>query len=100
MKNLVPMAIIIYGLFAAMNPTFAQTWTQTSAPIIKWGPVTATADGSKLAALSQSGAVGAIWVSTNAGVNWTSNNVPGVPVSGRLRSAAWSATGDKLAAVA
>ena len=87
------------GLFTAVCPILAQTWTQTSATNTRWAQVAASADGSKLAAIDAKW-LDVIWVSTNAGTTWTSNNVPGVPVSGRLESVAWSACGDKLTAVA
>jgi hypothetical protein len=77
---------------------FAQTWTPSSAPTTVCYSVAISADGSKQAAIDGSSQT-AIWVSTNAGINWTSNNVPGVPPDG-LKSVAMSASGDKLAAVA
>ena len=101
MKTLLSTIIIYCGLFAAISSALAQTWTQnTNAPNMAWLSIAASADGSKLAALPFGGATGVIWVSTNAGINWTSNNVPGVPDAGALASVAWSATGDKLAVVA
>jgi hypothetical protein len=100
MKAMKSLLLVVAMLMVA-DLAFAQTWTQnTNVPNIAWASIAASADGSKLAALSLGGAVDAMWVSTNGGINWTSNNVPGVPDSGALASAAWSAGGDKLAAVA
>jgi len=100
MKTLLPAAFFFCGLFNAVNCASAQTWMPTSATNMRWGTIAASADGSKLAALSENGAAGAIWISTNGGINWTSNNIPGVPDTGRVDSVAMSASGNKLAAVA
>lgn len=94
--------LLIYAaVLSGWNSTFAQTWTPTGAPTNIWGPIAMSADGSKLATLYYgSGAVNVIWVSTNGGISWASNSIPGVSNVGRLLSACWSASGDKLAAVA
>ncbi len=101
MKNLLTAVIIICGSSAAVNPVFAQTWTLlTNAPNSGYSPFATSADGSKQATIDGSSQA-AILVSTNARINWTSNNVPGVPVPAYgLKSVAMSASGDKLAAVA
>jgi hypothetical protein len=101
LKNLLTAAIILCGLSAAVNSVFAQTWTLlTNAPDSGIRPFAISADGSKQATIDGR-SPNAIWVSTNAGINWTSNNVPGVPVPAYgLESVAMSASGDKLAAVA
>src|SRR3974377_566296 len=52
--------------------TFAQTWTQTSAPSLDWLSLACSADGSRLLA----GVYSALCTSTNGGADWTTNNVP------------------------
>ena len=91
--------MILCGLSAAVNSVSAQTWTPTSAPTNGWYSISASADGSKLAALNTRDVIGTIWVSTNSGITWTSNNIPGVTEEGLVRFA-MSANGDKMAAVA
>ncbi len=44
------LLVVFYGWMAAVNPVFAQTWTQTSAPSNNWVSVAASADGTKLVA--------------------------------------------------
>lgn len=79
------------GLFTVVNPIFAQTWTQTSAPITNWNSVASSADGSKLAAAVKGGP---IYTSTNSGATWTQTSVPNTNWS----SVASSADGTKLVA--
>src|ERR1700710_2188131 len=93
MKTLLSALIILYGLSAAVNSAFAQTWTQTSAPNVSWGGVASSADGSKLIA-ADSSLSGGIYMSTNSGENWMSNAVPTVG----WNSVASSANGSLLAA--
>jgi photosystem II stability/assembly factor-like uncharacterized protein len=127
------------GLFAAVKPATAQTWTQTSAPSNNnWVAVASSADGSKLIAAgmpciycisTNSGSTwitntqpqkgssygswisiassadgtklvgisfNTIWASTNSGITWFSNSVPGVSA---FISVTLSADGTKLVAV-
>ncbi len=60
------------SLLVTASLTFAQTWTQTSAPSLDWLSLACSADGSHLLAGGRS----ALCTSTNAGVDWTTNNVP------------------------
>jgi hypothetical protein len=53
MKIIKPMLLAVAawgGLFTMADPTFAQTWTQTSAPANYWSCVASSADGTKLVA--------------------------------------------------
>lgn len=74
------------------NSEFAQTWTQTSAPVTNWTGIASSADGTKLVAVADRGG---IWVSTNSGATWTQTSAP---QSGWFRVAS-SADGARLAAV-
>jgi hypothetical protein len=56
-------------LFLLNDPASAQTWTVTTAPSANWVSVASSADGNKLSALIQGGE--AVYISTNAGANWT-----------------------------
>jgi len=67
-------------------------WTNSSAPGAYWQAIAASADGTKLAALENSG--GYIWVSTNSGLTWTNTSAP----SGYWLSIASSADGTRLVA--
>jgi hypothetical protein len=80
-----------------MRPVYASTnfgisWAQTSAPTNNWFSVASSADGSRLTAAIDGGA---IYTSADSGSTWTSNNVP----SNHWSSVASSADGGKLAAV-
>jgi len=66
--------IALSGCFALNS--FAQTWTQTSAPLINWGGIAMSADGMKIVAVAGSGAAGTIYTSTNSGATWISNDAP------------------------
>lgn len=77
------------GLFTAVNPACAQTWTLTSAPISS--PIACSADGSKLVAISGEGS---IYTSTNSGASWISTSAPLTNWTG----VACAADGAKLAA--
>jgi len=68
------MLIIIYGLFGAANPAFAQTWTLvTNLPYANWNSVAISPDGTKLLALNPS--ITKNYISTNSGVTWFTNNL-------------------------
>ena len=72
-KNLLLTVAISTGWFIAVNLTFAQTWTRTSAPSNNWEAVASSADGSKLIAAGMS------WIyciSTNSGSTWITNTQP------------------------
>jgi hypothetical protein len=71
---------------------FAQTWTQTSAPIRAWTSVASSADGIKLIAVAGSTP---IYTSTNSGGTWASNSTPSLA----WNSVASSADGTKLITV-
>jgi hypothetical protein len=88
------LLIVFCGLFASINPAFAQSWTQAYAAVNGFDSVASSADGTRLVAVSSGGS---IYFSTNSGVNWTSNSVSGVYFA---ISVASSANGAKLAALA
>src|SRR5882724_4052790 len=98
MKILLPMAIIICGLFAAVKSTFAQTWTQsTNAPSTYWTSMASSADGRKLIAL---GGSWSYYISTNSGTMWVSNSEPQRGSDhGSWSSVVSSADGTKLVGV-
>src|SRR5260370_18774824 len=57
--NLFLFGAALGGLFNAVKPAFAQSWTLTTAPITNWHDVASSADGSKLEAVVNGG----VWVS-------------------------------------
>ncbi len=81
---------VLCSLFVATSLTFAQTWTQSSAPSLDWLSLACSADGSHLLA----GGNSALCTSTNGGADWTTNNVP----VHTWRCVACSADGSQLAA--
>lgn len=64
------------GLLPVLDPVFAQTWTQTSAPDLNWHAVASSADGTRLVAVVGGGFPGPIFVSTNSGDTWTPTSAP------------------------
>jgi hypothetical protein len=78
-------------LLLVAGPAFAESWTQTTAPIGYWTCVASSADGTRLVAASR----GPIHLSPDAGATWTLSGPASV-----LLSVASSATGNTLAAVA
>jgi hypothetical protein len=90
MKAVTFLLLTVLGGFA-VPPSFAQTWTPTSAPVENWLSVASSADGTRLVAAFQTGG---IYTSTNSGATWQPNNV-----SNPTR-AALSADGMKLALAA
>lgn len=90
-KKFVLLAI---GLFAVVQFSSAQTWTQTSAPSNFWNCVASSVDGSKLVATY--GGDGLIYISTNSGVDWMQTSAP----TDSWTSVASSADGTKLVAAA
>jgi photosystem II stability/assembly factor-like uncharacterized protein len=91
MKTFLPAVMILCVLSAALNPAFAQTWTQQTNAPGGIQVIALSADGSKLVA----GAYGGIYSSTNTFTTWITNNLPfkqgGLPLK-----IASSADGNKL----
>lgn len=84
------------SLCALVHAAFAQTWTQTSAPITNWQAVASSANGTKLvAAAGDRSFSGPIYTSTNSGATWTQTSAPITNWS----SVASSSDGNRLAAV-
>jgi hypothetical protein len=83
---------VLSALLTADNPVFAQTWTKTSAPSNRWWSVATSADGTKLAAVTDL----SIYTSTNSGATWMSNSAPSL----YWQSVASSADGSKVVAAA
>jgi hypothetical protein len=77
------------GIFSSTNS--GSTWTLTSAPNVGWASITASSDGTRLAAVP---AHGGIYTSTNSGVTWIQTSAP----SEGWTSIASSSDGTKLAA--
>jgi hypothetical protein len=83
----------------ATSTNYGSTWTTNTEPQFNqlefgsywgsWSGIGSSADGDKLAAI-----VGTVvWISTDSGNTWVSNNVPGAD---SLSALAWSADGNKL----
>lgn len=73
----IPLLIALSG-FITLN-SFAQTWTDTSAPIADWTSIASSADGTKLIAISDRSRIYnydgtmtpvGIYISTNSGATW------------------------------
>jgi hypothetical protein len=80
--------------------TYTYTWSPVASSKI-WQSITSSSDGTKLAAVVQSGL---IYTSTNSGVTWTERTNAGGGVTGESLSKSWrsitsSSDGTKLAAV-
>lgn len=88
MRPLFLTAAMFCGLFITVDSMRAQTWTQTSATGFQWNSVASSADGSKLIAAGN-----AMYLSTNSGATWFSNNLP-IPSYVSI-----SADGSKLASL-
>lgn len=89
------------GLFIAGNLSFAQNWTQTSAPIpnLIWPSLASSADGNHIVAAANTPTSpynGPTYNSADSGATWTSNAFS----SKRWESIASSADGIKLVATA
>jgi hypothetical protein len=96
-NRLFALPAALAGLFTWVNPAFAQTWTQTSAPVTNWTSIACSADGSKVVATAVGGFpgnVGPIYLSTNSGVTWAQATAP----IANWDSVASSADGTKLVA--
>ena len=98
MKPNSPLAITaLAGLTLLAGSAFAQTWTQTSAPITNWTSIACSADGTKVVATAIGGFpgdIGPVYMSTNSGATWTQTSAPIT----NWQSVASSADGTKLAA--
>ncbi len=97
MKALLAAATVLYGAFITGNSVFAQTWTQTSAPLDSWWAVASSADGSKLVAVTVpffAPTQGTIYLSTNSGISWVNSTL-----TKQWLSVASSADGIRLAVV-
>ncbi len=95
-KSLVVFLALV-GLFAAIvaGSAFAQTWRQANVPTNNlWTGIASSADGTKLFAVAAND--NAVYISTNSGAGWISNNVPNN--TGAWSAVASSADGTKLAA--
>ncbi len=95
MKILLPTLVAVCGLLLIIDPAFAQTWTQTIALSNAWISIASSADGVRLAAVSQ-GYHGQISISTNSGATWAQTSAP---TNYGWNSVASSADGSKLTAV-
>ena len=93
MKTLIPMLVVVCGLIDAIEPVFAQTWTQTSATNSGWESIASSADGSRLVAVG----VGGVYTSTNSGTTWIQSTNPTGPAA-QLIFTTLSADGNKIAA--
>ena len=95
--------LLITGLLAAITPIPAQTWTQTGLPNSQWRCFASSADGTTLVAEPGYSYQNAIFVSTNGGLAWKTNNAPTFIMPGfgpfpiSFISIASSADGTKLA---
>ncbi len=100
MKTLLSALAIFCGLFTTVNPVFAQTWTQSSAPITTWNSVASSADGTKLFAINYILPeppflpASPMYVSTNSGATWNPTELP----SYYFNYVACSADGEKVTA--
>ena len=64
---------LLAAVFLHNATAFAQTWTQTSAPITNWWSIASSADGTKLIAATAWGEACEIYISTNSGRAWVLN---------------------------
>ena len=94
-----PKVVLLAALggFFALTSTFAQTWTQTSAPTKAWTCVASSADGNKLTAAVGYTHKGPIYISTNSGITWMTTSAPS---NNDWNSIASSADGSKIVAEA
>ncbi len=80
----VKILLLAVSILVVADFAFAQTWTQTSAPLAAWRCIASSSDGTKLVAVTArggqppaSGASPGIYLSTDSGTSWTySTNVP------------------------
>ncbi|MCL4732065.1 MAG: hypothetical protein KJ044_16730 [Planctomycetes bacterium] len=91
MKTEFQWAVGCVVLLAGGERTAAQSWVSTTAPVLSWNWVAASADGLRLIAAAPTGP---IHISTNSGLNWTATSSP----SNGWSSVTSSADGEFLAA--
>jgi len=89
----------VYGGAIYVSADSGATWTATGAPVADWISIASSADGTRLVAAQGAGLFipgpgvgGPVYTSTDAGLTWTSNNVP------NAFAVAISADGSKLVA--
>jgi hypothetical protein len=88
------------GVLDFVDPTSAQSWVATSAPVTNWSGVACSADGIKLVAVATTdssgddGPQGQIYTSADSGVTWTATSAP----LNNWSSVASSADGTRLIA--
>ena len=96
MKNILRLVLFSISLWASRDGAYAQDWGLTTAPTdLNWDSVATSADGRRMIA-SAGGEPGWVYTSTNAGLNWVTNDLPDLGWTG----VASSADGSKLVAVA
>ncbi|MGH7994096.1 MAG: WD40/YVTN/BNR-like repeat-containing protein, partial [Limisphaerales bacterium] len=99
MKNQLSILLAICGLVTVIDSAFGQTWTPTGLPAdAQWSCFASSADGKTLVA-EPFYPSGVVYVSTNGGVAWLSNNLPAGLQFVSFVSVASSADGAKLAGV-
>jgi hypothetical protein len=100
-KPLVLFGAVVGGLFTVCNISFAQSWSETGAPLADWTGVASSADGTKLVAVCYAGALDlvGIYTSTNSGGTWQPTSAPNDPDTNQWSAVASSADGVKLVAV-
>src|SRR5437868_742226 len=93
----VPTTIGVLLQLTAGRVLADNNWMLTTATNASWKGIACSSDGMKLAAIvgGQSGAVGTIYTSSNAGASWTATTAPKQHWNG----IASSTDGNKLAAV-
>jgi len=104
MRQKLPVVLIagLGGFFTVVDLGCAQPWAATTAPILPWAALAASADGTRLVAAGARwvfygvGPPAPIYASTDAGATWTQTGAP----SNNWSSVACSADGAKLVAVA
>ena len=90
-KNIMAICASVIFFIAGLDSASAQIWFPTTAPSNNWTSVTASADGSRLVAVSGNGF---IYTSSNYGSTWVSNTAP----TTNWAAVAGSADGTKLVA--
>src|SRR5258708_2387642 len=78
-KSLFLVAAAVTGLFDYVDPAFAQTWSQTGAPLGNWASIASSADGSLVLAADQGfNNAGSLYISLDSGATWTQTSAPAV----------------------
>lgn len=94
MKFVRPFLMLATVLIAAAQSSYAQTWTQTTAPLSFWQTIASSADGNKLVAGAQNSQ---LFISINSGITWKQVTNASFP-SDTWASVASSADGTELIA--